>query len=201
MTGRYPHRREEGSGTAVPVIPLWFQHLGAGSGFEFARVDRHCEHHIVADRAGELQQLVIAEACLHSLEGGIVDAVFADELQREIDDLGVLRWDATSVLLPDGCDRRLRHALAAGAASLGAPHVDGIEFAGRRHGCEDAHAHVKRALEAYERPQMGYAAGELRRVEEHREGTLQRPPAADDRVDDRVVLGGYLVLAGNGCWS
>jgi hypothetical protein len=46
---------------------------------------------------------------------------------------------------------------------------------GRRHSGEDAHAHIERALEAYERPKMGYAAGELRRVEEYREGTLQPP--------------------------
>ena len=62
------------------------------------------------------QQLVIAGARLHGLEGGIVDAELADELQYEIDYLGVLRRATTRMLLADGCDRRLGYALAAGAA-------------------------------------------------------------------------------------
>jgi hypothetical protein len=35
-----------------------------------------------------------------------------------------------------------------------------------------AATHIERAFEAHECPKMGYAPGELGRVEEHREGTV-----------------------------
>jgi hypothetical protein len=45
---------------------------------------------------------------------------------------------------------------------------------------------------------MRDAARELRTVEEHREWPLQRPSAPHDGIHNRVVLGGHLVLTGDG---
>src|SRR5262245_60601377 len=55
--GRFGMRRAPTGLIAWPA--LRFQHFGAGCRFEFAGVDRHGEHYIVADRAGKLQQLVV----------------------------------------------------------------------------------------------------------------------------------------------
>jgi hypothetical protein len=48
---------------------------------------------------------------------------------------------------------------------------------------------------------MRDAAGQLRAVQEHRERALERAAALDDGVHDGVVLGGHLVLAGDGSQS
>ena len=118
-----------------------------------------------------------------------------DELLRELHDLGVVRRQAARVLVADRRDGRLRHPEPARAARLGAPHVDRIELPRDRHRGEHPHAHVERAFEADEGAEMGDALGQLWTVEKHRERSLERTAALDDRVHDRVILGGHLVLA------
>jgi len=56
-----PTVRARASGELIAWPLLRFQHFGAGCCLELTGVDRHGEHHIVADRTGKLQQLVVAE--------------------------------------------------------------------------------------------------------------------------------------------
>src|SRR5262244_2458850 len=101
------------------------------------------------------------------------------------------------MVLADRVDSLLWHAETAGAAGLRPPDVDRLEFARHRHCRQYAHAHVERALEADIGAEMGKAPGQLRRMQEHRERSLHRAAARDNRVEDRLVLGRNLVLAGD----
>src|SRR5215469_17180992 len=127
--------------------PSGSQHLGARGRLEFTGIHGHREHTVIADRAGQLDQPVIAEAGLHLFKAGVVGAMPAQQLAREIDDLGVFRRDAARVVLADCRDRLLRHAETARAAGLRAPDIDRLEFARDRHCRQDTHAHIERALE------------------------------------------------------
>src|SRR5712691_13120261 len=181
-----------------PLIRLDFQHLGARCRFQLTGVDGHSEHAVVTDCPGEFQEPLVAKPRLDRLKGGVVDPVLLEELLRELDDLGILWRHAARVLLTDGRDGRLRHALPACTARLRAPYIDRLELPGGRHRGEHPHPHIERALEADKGPEMRDAASEFRTVEEHREWSLKRAPAPYDGVHDGVVLGGHLVLAGDG---
>src|SRR5262249_12822098 len=56
----------------------------------------------------------------------------------------------------------------------------------------------ERTFEADIRAEMGEAAGQLRRVEEHRKWPLNRSAALDYRIESRSVLGSDLILARDG---
>src|SRR5215470_12305401 len=124
--------------------PLDLEYLGARRGLQLAGVDRHRQHAVVADGAGELDEAVIAEAADECLHGRVVHPVLAHQLAGEVDDLRVFRGNAAAVVLTDGGDGRLRHAEPSRAAGLSAPYVHGLELARDRHGREHAHAHVER---------------------------------------------------------
>jgi hypothetical protein len=76
------------------LVPLGCQDLGVRRGLQLARVDGHGEHAVVADGSGELDEPVVAEARADRLRGGVVHPVLAQERPRELDDLGVLGWNA-----------------------------------------------------------------------------------------------------------
>jgi hypothetical protein len=78
----------------VGDVPLGCQDLGVRRGLQLARVDGHGEHAVVADGSGELDEPVVAEARADRLRGGVVHPVLAQERPRELDDLGVLGWNA-----------------------------------------------------------------------------------------------------------
>src|SRR5437867_4346320 len=86
-------------------------------------------------------------------------------------------------------------AAALGLEDLGARRR--LQLTGHGHGGENPHPHVERALEPDEGAEMRQTAGQLGAVQEHRERALERAAARDDRVDDRLVLGSDLVLAGD----
>src|ERR1700716_1073568 len=108
---------------------LALQRLRAGRCLELAGVDRHRQHAVVADRAGELDEAVVAESSDQRLHRGLVDPVLAHELACELDDLRILGRDAAAVILADGGDRRFRDVEPPGAAGLRAPDVRGLELA------------------------------------------------------------------------
>ena len=101
------------------------------------------------------------------------------------------------MVLADRGDRGLRHVEPPGAAGLRAPDIDRLELARDRHRREHAHLHVERALEPHIGAEIGDPAGDLRRMQKHREGTLHRAAARDDRVEGVAVFRGDLVLAGD----
>jgi len=78
----------------VGDVPLGCQDLGVRRGLQLARVDGHGEHAVVTDGPGELDERVVAEARADGLGGGVVHPVRAQERARELDDLGVLGWNA-----------------------------------------------------------------------------------------------------------
>src|SRR6516164_3165803 len=84
------------------------------------------------------------------------------------------------------------------ATGLRSPDIDRFELTGDGHRGEHAHSHVERAFEADVGAEMGEAAGQFRRVEEHRERPLKRAAALDYRVENRMVLGSDLILARDG---
>ena len=49
------------------VVALQLQYFGAGAGLEFDRVCHHAQHAVVADRAGEFDHSLVAEARLQRL--------------------------------------------------------------------------------------------------------------------------------------
>src|SRR2546427_3089847 len=183
----------------LQAAALGLEDLGARRRLQLAGIDRHRQHAVVADRARELDQPVVAEPPDERFHRRVVHPVLAHELSRELDDLRVLGRNAAAVVLANGRDGGLRHSHSASAAGLRAPDIDRLQLARHGHGGEDAHAHVERALEPYKGAEMRQAAGQLRTMQEHREGSLERAPARDDRVDDRLVLGSNLVLVGDRC--
>ena len=60
------------------------QGLGALGRFQLAGVHRHPQHGVVTDRAGQLNQLLVAETLLQRIEGGGVQTVLVDEMFRQI---------------------------------------------------------------------------------------------------------------------
>src|SRR5512137_1183641 len=92
------------------VLRRSVQDLGALAGFQLAGVHCHRQHAVIADHPRELDESVIAEPCLERLERRVINPMLADELSRELHDLGVLRRDAARVFLSDGRDGGLRHA-------------------------------------------------------------------------------------------
>src|SRR5438309_3802612 len=106
--------------------------------------------------------------------------MIAEESAGEIDDFGVFRRNAARVVLADGRNRRLGHALAPRAAGLSAPDIDRFKLAGDGHRGEHASPHVERALEAHEGAEMGDTASQLRTVEKHRKRPLNGATALGD---------------------
>jgi hypothetical protein len=94
-----------GTITSASVVAIATQNVKAG---DFDALVR--QHAVVADRARELDEAVLADATDQRLHGGFVDPMLAHELAREVDDLRVLRRNAPVVILADCRDGRLGHA-------------------------------------------------------------------------------------------
>src|SRR6516162_5017167 len=192
LSERAPHREAP--------IPLRFkpsdlQYFRARSGFELACVHGHGQHAVIADGAGQFDKALLTEASLQRLHTRLVNSVLAEQLPREFDDLGILRWKAARVVLTDRCDCRFRHAEAASAARLGTPHINRFQLARDCHCCEDAYPHIERALEAHKSAEMRNATSEFRAMEKHRERPLQGAAALRDGIHDRAIFLGDLILA------
>src|SRR5688572_5806420 len=114
-------------GRKIPY-KLRLQYLRPFRRLQLARIGRHRQQTVVADRPGQLDQLEVIEPLLQRFHGRRADPVLVNEIAREIYDLRVLRGEAARVLLADRGDRRLGHALLAGLAGLGAPHVSAVEL-------------------------------------------------------------------------
>ena len=80
------------------------QHLCSRPGLQLAGVHRHRQHAVEANRAGQLDELLVAEALSQRIHASIVRPVLADEIAREVHDLRVLRRNAARVFLADRGD-------------------------------------------------------------------------------------------------
>src|SRR4051794_10295644 len=99
------------------------------------------------------------------------------------------------MVLANRSDCALRHTQTACTATLRAPHIHRLVLACDHHGCQHAHPHIQRALEAHIGAEMRDAAGNLRRVQEHGKRPLHRAATGNDLIEDAVVLCRHLLLA------
>ncbi len=72
---------------------------------QFAGVDGHRHHTVVANHPRQLDELVCPKAFLHRLKGHVVNSVRLQELPGKSHNLSVFRRHITGVFFPNRADR------------------------------------------------------------------------------------------------